>query len=464
MNIPADFSEDYQRLLNNLPGLVYRSAIHADGSRTLVYVSDGCYSLTGYHAQELMAMNRNPLMQFIDKKDYQYVWQTVTQAITEKRAYKMIYRMNIAKAGIRWVLDQGTPIYDEDGYPIGVEGLLINYTDEKLKEKQIERELESIRKKNKNYGDLVGSSKSMLQVFNLIEMASNNNFPVVILGPTGAGKEVVANEIVKRSAYKFPFVVVNCGAIPKDLLESAFFGHAKGAFTGALNDYMGYFAQANGGTLFLDEVADLTADMQVKLLRVLENKTYMRIGESITRTSDFRLISATNKNLEEEVKANRMREDFYYRIKVLSIVIPPLQDRKEDIPLITENLCMKIAGKSAIQILPIELRNSFEQYDWPGNIRELRNVIERYLAFGDSSLLPLTSAGNSGSVLTLTSTPLNIGSDEFDIPLKTLLQRYENSILRSRIDFFGGNKTKAARSLDISLQSLYRKLSEFEQN
>ena len=232
----------------------------------------------------------------------------------------------------------------------------------------------------KAFGDLVGQSAALRQIVSQIDLVAPTDASVLILGDTGTGKELVAHEIHRRSRRKDkPLVRVNCASIPKDLYESEFFGHAKGAFTGAIKDRAGRFEAAEGGTLFLDEIGEVPLELQGKLLRALQEKNYERVGEDRTRHADVRIVAATNRDLKKEVAAGRFREDLYYRLHVFPIHVTKLKERKDDIPLLAKHF-VDLSVKE-LRCAPPRLTRAaiacLENYDWPGNIRELRNVIER---------------------------------------------------------------------------------------
>ena len=232
----------------------------------------------------------------------------------------------------------------------------------------------------KAFGDLVGQSAALRQIVSQIDLVAPTEASVLILGETGTGKELVAHEIHRRSRRKDkPLIRVNCASIPKELYESEFFGHAKGAFTGAIKDRAGRFEAAEGGTLFLDEIGEVPLDLQGKLLRALQDKCYERVGEDRTRHSDARIIAATNRDLKKEAAEGRFREDLYYRLNVFPIQVAPLRDRKEDIPQLAKHF-VELSTKELCSAKPRLTRAGIirlQSYDWPGNIRELRNVIER---------------------------------------------------------------------------------------
>ncbi|MBN1126353.1 MAG: sigma 54-interacting transcriptional regulator [Sedimentisphaerales bacterium] len=242
----------------------------------------------------------------------------------------------------------------------------------------------------KAFGDIVGQSTALEQVIHQIDLVAPTDASVLILGETGTGKELVAHEIHRRSRRRDASLVrVNCASVPRELYESEFFGHAKGAFTGAFRDRAGRFETAEGGTLFLDEIAEVPVELQSKLLRVLQEKRYERVGEDRTRHADVRIIAATNRDMKKEVESGRFRQDLYYRLNVFPIQVAPLRDRKEDIPLLAQHFVqqsvkeMRCSKPRLTRIGILRLQN----YDWPGNVRELRNVIERAVILARGGVL-----------------------------------------------------------------------------
>ena len=245
-----------------------------------------------------------------------------------------------------------------------------------LRNAYLEEEVEEA----KAFGDLVGRSATLRQILDQIELVAPTEASVLVFGETGTGKELVAHEIHRRSRRKDgPLIRVNCASIPRELFESEFFGHVKGAFTGAIRDRAGRFESAEGGTIFLDEIGEVPLEMQSKLLRVIQEKLYERVGDDRTRAADVRIIAATNRDLKQAVAAGRFREDLYYRLHVFPIEVPPLRERKEDIPALAEHFLkmsvreLKCAKPRLTQANVLKL----QAYDWPGNVRELRNVLER---------------------------------------------------------------------------------------
>src|SRR5215469_6211269 len=236
------------------------------------------------------------------------------------------------------------------------------------------------RKAGGAFGEIIGQSTAWREIAKQIEMVAPTNASVLILGETGTGKELIVRELHRRSQRRHkPLVRVNCACIPKELYESEFFGHARGAFTGAVKDRVGRFESAAGGTLFLDEIGEIPPELQSKLLRVLQEKCYERVGEERTRHADVRIIAATNRDLKKEVAAGHFREDLYYRLNVVPLKVVPLRDRKDDIPLLAEHF-VELSVKELRCPRPTLTRagiDGLQNYDWPGNVRELRNVIDR---------------------------------------------------------------------------------------
>jgi len=308
------------------------------------------------------------------------------------------------------------------------------------------------------FGEIIGKSREMLKVYSLIKKVADTTANVLILGESGTGKELVAKAIHENSPRKdMPFVVINCGGIPENLLESELFGYLKGSFTGAYADKPGLFEIARGGTIFLDEVAELPPVLQVKLLRVVQEKTFLRIGGTENIRVDVRIISATNRNLEEMVQKGDFREDLYYRLNVIPISIPPLRERKDDIPVLTKYFIEKYSrefGKGIKNISNYALELLMD-YSFPGNVRELENIIERSVALEHSSIvLPenlMISRENSAAknetfkIENIPDQGLNLNDE---------LARFERAIIGKALEKSKGSKTKAAELLMISFDSL----------
>ncbi len=303
---------------------------------------------------------------------------------------------------------------------------------------------------------LIGSSAGMCEVFIAIGKASSASATVLITGESGTGKELAARAIhyssVRPSA---PFVPVNCGGIPEGLLESELFGHVKGAFTGATESRAGFFHAADGGTIFLDEISDMSLAMQVKLLRVLQDKEVCMVGSNRTRKVDVRILAATNKDLQGLVKKVLFREDLFYRLNVITIIIPPLRERGDDILLLTHHFLTQFAAESGkvTHRFSDEALQSLRSYNWPGNVRELENVIQRLVVMTDGDLIEVPDLPSLMRFSALRKTG-------FDRTLAEVESEYITNVLAS-VD---GNKTRAAEILGIDRKTLREKLKRVEQS
>ncbi len=310
----------------------------------------------------------------------------------------------------------------------------------------------------------VGQSSGVREVFRIVQKAAPTNATVLILGESGTGKELVAEAIHRASPRADgPFVKVNCAALPEGLLESELFGHVKGSFTGATSDRAGRFEAANGGTLFLDEVGEVPVHTQVKLLRVLQNREIERVGETAPRAVDVRLVAATNADLDDGVRKGTFREDFFFRLKVIQIRMPPLRERRSDIPLLAEHFRVISAERHHrdVRTFSREAMDLLVEYDWPGNVRELENVVEAAVVLADgpqigTDVLP-EEIGGDQRVEDLPDT------DGVRIAPGTSLPEAERRIILDTLQRTDGNKTAAARILGIGLRTLYRKLEQYGQ-
>jgi DNA-binding NtrC family response regulator len=304
----------------------------------------------------------------------------------------------------------------------------------------------------------LGTSPQVQQILSLIEQVAPTKSNVLILGESGTGKSLVAELIHKNSPRRDgPFISINCAAIPETLLEAELFGYKKGAFTGAVADKKGLIELANGGTLFLDEIGDLPLGLQAKLLKFLETYEFIPLGDVQKKKVDIRLISATNKNLEELIKEGKFREDLYYRLSVIEIKIPPLRERKEDIPVLVYYFLEQASKQHNKKIKGItnEALSYLLNYDWPGNVRELRNVIERAVILArDEYILPHDLPEKI--IKSSPSPEIGVGKS-----LKEAIEEYEKTIILNTLRFCNYDKERAAKILDIDLATLYRKLKKF---
>ncbi|OCA75822.1 sigma-54-dependent Fis family transcriptional regulator [Chryseobacterium artocarpi] len=303
----------------------------------------------------------------------------------------------------------------------------------------------------KGFDQVIGSSPLILHSKKLAEKVALTDAAVLLTGETGTGKEVFANAIHEGSERKKNnFVAINCSAFSKEILESELFGHKQGAFTGALKDKKGLIEEANGGTLFLDEIGEMPIELQAKLLRVLETREFIKMGETKVSKSDFRLIAATNRDLEQEIKQGNFREDLYFRLNVFEINLPALRERKEDIKMLAKNFIDIFSHKLHLTSIQVssEYYKALEKNDWKGNIRELRNAVERSLILMDNNILDADSLPRYSEKSVSESDSLSIRSLE-KIHIQKVLQ------------YTKGNKAEAARLLEIGIATLYRKLEEY---
>ncbi|SEQ18495.1 sigma-54 specific transcriptional regulator, flagellar regulatory protein A [Ectothiorhodospira magna] len=327
------------------------------------------------------------------------------------------------------------------------------------------------------YRSLVGYQRAMQRIRELIQQVAMTDANVLILGETGTGKEVVARNVHECSARRGkPFVAVNCGAIPGELLESELFGHEKGAFTGAISARPGRFELAQGGTLFLDEIGDMPLPMQVKILRVLQERTYERVGSTKTLTTDARIIAATHRDLEAAIGEGSFREDLYYRLNVFPIEVPPLRDRRRDLPLLIDELIvrMEAEGRPGVRFAPATLQ-ILERYDWPGNVRELANLMERLsIMYPGETVSPADLPARFRAGLTdqeLEDAEKGIGPGDgipspTDLPpsgidLKEYINDLEINLIRQALDRSEGVVAHAAKLLGMRRTTLVEKMRKY---
>ncbi|MGA2227236.1 MAG: sigma 54-interacting transcriptional regulator [Syntrophobacteraceae bacterium] len=351
-------------------------------------------------------------------------------------------------------------IRDEGGKVLHLDGFIEDVTEARLREKDLKersenlsREVQQLRASFKDryrFGNIIGKSAVMQVVYEDMLGAASSDTSVIISGESGTGKELVArgiHELSRRRAGEL--VPVNCGAIPEHLLESEFFGHKKGAFTGANTDSPGYLDRANQGTLFLDEVGELRLDMQIKLLRAIDGGAYFPVGNSKPRKSDFRLITATNRNLREMVKSGKIREDFFFRVDVVPIDLPPLRMRREDIPLLIDHFLREITKSENPPVLPGPVLEALYKYDYPGNVRELQNILQRYLAVRKLDFVGFFADGQG-----VRPSPAAYE----DMPLQESVAEYEKSMIQRCLAFHQWNRSLTARVLGINRKTLYSKM------
>ncbi len=315
----------------------------------------------------------------------------------------------------------------------------------------LETEADSLKEQlqSKRYGEIIGACDGMKAVFKKIEKVAKTDINVLVTGETGTGKELIAREIHKHSPRKDgPLVVINCGAIPENLLESELFGHVKGAFTGAVATRNGRFQEASGGTLFLDEIGEMPLHLQVKLLRAIQEKSVTKVGDSKAEAVDIRVVAATHRHLEEMVKRGDFREDLYYRLNVVNLHLPPLRDRGEDVVVIANYLLKRYADEydSKVKGFAPKAMTAIRKYAWPGNVRQLENRIKRAIVLCESGKIQ----------------PDDLDITEEDLaeilPLTDAVERFRKRYINEALDRNGGNRTKTARELGVDPRTIFRHL------
>ena len=312
--------------------------------------------------------------------------------------------------------------------------------------KRLNERLEQYR-----FGEIVGTSPPMQQVFRKVEKIAPTDISVMITGETGTGKELIAREIHNRSprAQK-PFIVINCGAIPENLLESELFGHVKGAFTGAVSNKQGKFQAADGGTLFLDEIGEMPIELQVKLLRAIQEKVVIRVGDTRTEVVDIRILAATNRELEKEIAAGRFREDLYYRLNVVAVELPPLRVRGDDLLVIARYLLSRYSREYDVKVkgLSPNAAVAIRKHNWPGNIRELENRIKKAIVLCESTVIGPDDLGLTGDVLPQILT------------LADAKEKFQRDYINEILALNNGNRTKTARDLGVDPRTVFRHLEK----
>ncbi|MEK6531784.1 MAG: sigma-54 dependent transcriptional regulator [Deltaproteobacteria bacterium] len=366
--------------------------------------------------------------------------------------------------------------YDYFTKPFNVDEIKLNIK-KALRLKTLERENEILKKdlkKKFGFSNIIGASGRMKDVYDLIMSVARTRSNVVIAGESGTGKELVARAIHLESDRKDKsFVAINCGAIPENLLESELFGHQKGAFTGAVSNKEGLVEQADGGTLFLDEITEMPVTLQVKLLRFIQERTFRRVGGTIDLTVDIRIISASNRGMEDEVKSGRFREDLFYRLNVIRINLPPLRERKEDIPLLARFFVERYSKEHGKDIKGIseDAMGLLVDYDYTGNVRELENAIERAVAFEPTDVITPASLpegmrpahaayGRPGVAEIVEARPAALPDGGIDLEKK--VEEYERKMILDALKKTGGAKKKAAALLGLSFRSMRYKLSKYD--
>ncbi|MCG8563686.1 MAG: sigma 54-interacting transcriptional regulator [Desulfobacterales bacterium] len=441
-------------LIGNLPGMVYRC--RRDGGRwNLEFMSEGCRKMTGYGADHFMGYRGRHYDQLAVPKDLKRVEKDVDKALENQEPFQQLYRIHTLMDNEKWVLEQGAGIYDAQGQLLGMEGVVFDVTEKQHASIALAQENKELKKRlmgRDRFGDILGGSDAMQRVYRLIVKAASMDDCVVIYGDSGTGKELVARAIHKNSSRKErPFVPVNCGAVPESLFESEFFGHKKGAFSGADTDKTGILDMAEGGTLFLDELGEISVANQVKLLRVMDGNGYIPVGGTEVKRPDIRFICATNRNLQRMVRQKKIREDFFFRVHIVPITLPALRERSEDIPLLVEHFINSYPKTENSTQLTDEMMGQLVNYAWPGNVRQLQNVIYQFLSLGRLEFLDPDSLSHG---------PLAAANDE-NQTLKEAVAEFEKDLIHRTLTRMGRRKGRASKALGVDRKTLFRKMKRY---
>ncbi len=361
-----------------------------------VFYSDRFREILGYSSEEFPG-TIDSFRSRLHPDDVEAIWAAIERHLQDRVPYRVEYRLQTKSGDYRWFLAGGQAIWNSEGKAIRMSGSIQDITERKQAELDLREALSEIKelkdkleveraylqeeiKSQYNHENIIGQSNALNYIFYKVEQIAPTDTTVLVLGETGTGKELVARAIHGLSPRKDRALVkVNCATLPANLIESELFGHEKGAFTGAHARQLGRFEVADGATLFLDEIGELPLELQPKLLQVIQDGEFERLGSSGTIKVDVRVIAATNRNLEEEVRRGRFREDLWYRLSIFPITVPPLRERMEDIALLVDFFVDKISKRlgKTIESIPTSVMNALQDYQWPGNVRELENVLER---------------------------------------------------------------------------------------
>lgn len=449
--------------------LIYRSLTESvadavvlvqDGK--ILFVNNAFIKMFGYSDYE--EIFERPVTELFDSEFRELFRKVFDPKETDKDIGTLLWGMCVTKGGRNFWVSTNRSIISLKSRP-AILATMRNITEQVLWEKSMQEDAEYLRRENiklrscirerYKFGNIIGKSQVMQNVYELILKAAGSEANVIILGESGTGKELVARAIHEMSnAAEMPFVPVNCGAIPDNLVESEFFGHLKGSFTGAHINKTGYLHTADGGTLFLDEVGELGLNIQVKLLRALESGEYIPVGDTHVRRSKFRVISATNRDFSEMVGKGHVREDFYYRISVIPIMLPALREKKEDIPLLIEHFLRLYCKGNKLPVIPGSVLELLYNYNWPGNVRELQSVIQRYLAVGNFDFLTIEGKWGKADVK-FDEVPGDGARD-----LRSAVQIFEKRFILDALNKNRWQRGKVADMLGIDPKTLYKKMKK----
>ena len=453
--------EHLRTIHRHLPVVLYCSS-YQNGRWLIRYVSDEVFSILGYRPEDLVDRRSWRDLASAGESFYEAIPR---QSPANRRYHINALKLRCASGQDKSFSDDGVFIYDQGGRLTGSVGVFVDITDQKRAMEAMTHEYRRLRnliRRPISLFGMVGNSPVMQEAFSRIIKLAASSANVVVTGESGTGKELAARAIheLGNRAEK-PFVAVNCGAISDGLFESEFFGHVKGAFTGALNDRKGYLDLADGGTIFLDEVGEISPALQAKLLRAIDGYGYLPVGGNKVRISNFRLIAATNRDLEAMVKDGTMRKDFYFRIRTFKLNLPPLRDRREDIPMLAHYFMDRLSP-SRRQTLSLEVLEMLNQHSWPGNVRELQSVIYRYATFQELDLDDGRSLADdrerlSGPELRLDSPPAEGYTYHPAAPAPPAAETDRSALLRA-LNVNIWNVSRTADYLGLSRATVYRRM------
>ena len=446
-----DINEHFREaLLDTIPCAVFMVNL----SNQIIYWNKSTEELTGYLTDEIVGFTCDKLRMNICTNRDPAIMKTLCPLLSGGKGGEVECEIRRKDGSIIPIMRKSRAVFDDKGKLIGAIEALIDVSLIKQARTEIRLLKHEIARRGK-YGNLIGRSDQMRKLYDMIETVARTDASIVIEGETGTGKELVAKTIHAESVRsKNIFLAVNCGALPESLLEAELFGHKRGAFTGAIEDRDGCFETASGGTLFLDEIGEMSLSSQVKMLRVLQEKQITRVGDSLPRPVDVRIIAASNKNLADMVKSGQFREDLYYRLRVVGLVVPSLLDRKDDIPDLVAHFITQFNEKYSKQIegCSPKAMDLLLAYSWPGNIRELEHAVEHAFVVTAPGQKVITADSLPPEILhpaeMVIVAPKKPGKENID----------EKTLIANALAEADGNKSQAARILSITRTGLYKKM------
>ncbi|MFV0439338.1 MAG: sigma 54-interacting transcriptional regulator [Desulfopila sp.] len=443
-------------LMSNLPGMAYRASLTASGWQ-IDFVSEGCQQIFGYEPEFFINRALHELKALIHSDDLRRVQDKVTAAVRAGASFECEYRIVTATNQTKWVFDKAEVLTKNIDDRISVEGFMADFTLFKKKEERLLTEnllLRSTIRDHYKFNKIVGNCQAMQDVYELIVKAATSEDNVFIYGESGTGKELVAQAIHEVSERKNKrFVAVNCAAIPESLIESEFFGTAKGAYTGAHVDKAGYLETADSGTLFLDEIGDISPNLQVKLLRAIDGGGFSPVGSRRTIFPDLRIVAASNRDLRELVAKGSIRQDFFFRIHVIPIHLPPLRERGTDLLLLINHFLKLYGVDQGIETLSPHEIEILKRHRWPGNVRELQNTLRRFLTMHNLKFMEQPSI-----LPKVEEVPVNPVTGVGDQDLRGTVMDVEKQVILKALERVRWNRTKAAAELGVSRKTLFRKM------